>query len=139
MTTNIELLDLVNKLKIPNFKQIIMRDEFNNLDKPLENESGIYNLGDHKTIGTHWCSWYKNKNNWYHFDSFGIDPCMEFRKYCNLNEVQLKRSFSPKIHSHSFQIQDLKDINCGEWCILFLYLMNKEIKYEKVISFMTAR
>jgi hypothetical protein len=122
MTTNIQLLDLVKKLNIPHFRGIYNRDSLP--DKPLEIENGILHSRDENDIRTgHWTSFYINHDKVYYFDSFGITPTKEFCKYV-----------SPlQIITHNFQIQQLEDENCGELCVLFLYLINKGIDYFDVI------
>ena len=58
--TNFELLDAVKKLKIQNFRGVFMRNDLPR--RPLKRESGILNLGDTSTNGTHWVCWTKNNN-----------------------------------------------------------------------------
>ena len=57
MTTNIEISDMIEKLHIPNFRGVIMRDEFKKLGKPWETEYGIYNLEGSNEDGSHWVMW----------------------------------------------------------------------------------
>lgn len=111
-TTDIELLNIVKKLKINNFKGIFMRDELKKL-KPLNNECGILNLDSSKNEGTHWVCWHKNKDNKYYFDSFGAPPPRELIKYLK----------SP-ILINRYQIQEFNDSNCGEWCVHVLKKLN---------------
>lgn len=76
---NLELLELVEVLEIKNFRGIFMRD--NLPDKPRGKEVGILNLDSSKGMGTHWVCYFKNENKCYYFDSFGLDPPEEFKKY----------------------------------------------------------
>ena len=58
--SNIELIDSAQKLKIPNFRGIYLRDTLP--DKPKRKECGILNLDSSDGGGTHWVAWYKNGN-----------------------------------------------------------------------------
>ena len=51
--TNIQIIDTVNNLKIPNFRGVFCRNELP--DKANLNECGIINLDDSQGSGTHWC------------------------------------------------------------------------------------
>ena len=119
-TTNIELQAIVDKLGIPNFKGIFCKDELTG--EPDDTECGIINLDNSDGSGTHWCSYYrKNKSNFY-FSSFGDDPPNELVNY-----------LGKPILTHNFCLQSFEDTNCGEWSVLFLYLMSKNIPYENII------
>jgi hypothetical protein len=48
-----------------------------------ELECGIVNLDISENNGTHWVSYYKNKDICYYFDSFGLDPPIELLKLTN--------------------------------------------------------
>ena len=57
--TNFEIIDAVEKLRIPRFRGVFVR---NNLQyKPKKNECGILNLDDASGEGTHWVGWYRKK------------------------------------------------------------------------------
>ena len=123
-TTNFELIEMVQALKIPHFRGVIMKDEFKSLDKSLPNECGIYNLNDSGEAGSHWCAWFKNENDWFHFCSFGGDPCLQLREYAKPN----------KITTHTFKLQMFEDTCCVEYCLLVLYLcFYKKLSYYDVI------
>ena len=122
MTTNFELLSMIEKLNIPHFREVLSKNELVHL-KPNTIESLIINLQDNdKGNGTHWIATYKNNDRVYYFDSYGVDPPNEILEY-----------YSLPILTHNFQIQKLNETNCGEYCVLFLYLMNKGLHYEDII------
>jgi hypothetical protein len=89
-----------------------MRDTLS--DKINEIECGILNLDLNKNNGTHWVCYYKNKDNSYYFDSFGLDPPIELQNYLK-NEILLS----------TFQIQKFNTHHCGYYCLLLLKLMEK--------------
>ena len=132
MTSNLELLEMANKLNISNFRGVICRDEFINLMPSLPNECGIYNFNDTSKPGSHWAAWCRkedsdNNIHCYHFCSYGSDPCKELKDYCDNKDII----------SHTYKIQGWDDTNCGEFCILFCYLMNNpNLKYEDIILFL---
>jgi hypothetical protein len=126
MTTNAELIQIAKRLNIPNFRGVICRDEFNNLLPALVNETGIYNFNDSSKPGSHWAAYCKREDKWYHFCSYGSDPCSELKEY----------AASPVI-SHTYRLQQWEETTCGEWCILFCYFMsNPKLTYEDVVLFM---
>lgn len=125
-------MDMAKKLNIPNFKGVICRDEFNSFLPHLEYETGIYNFNDSSKSGSHWAAYCKRKDKWYHFCSYGSDPCKELKEYAN----------NQPIMSHTYRLQDWDDTNCGEWCILFCYLislhdaqMTPKLKYDDIVLF----
>lgn len=120
MTTNIELENAANKLKLMNFRGVYMRDELK--FKPLKQECGILNLDCSNNSGTHWVAWSKDEKDKIYFDSFGVQPPLELIKYLK----------SPILYS-TFQIQNYNDTNCGEWCLYVLKELNKGRDYIDII------
>jgi hypothetical protein len=70
--TDIQIIDAVNKLKIPQFRGVFCRDELPH--KVNVNECGVINLDDSRGMGTHWCCWFKRDRDKYYFDSYGLQP-----------------------------------------------------------------
>ena len=125
MTSNLDLLEMAKNLNISNFRGVICRDEFDSLLPALTNECGIYNFNDTSKPGSHWAAYCKRGNKWYHFCSYGSDPCIELKDYSNSDII-----------SHTYRIQGWDDTSCGEFCILFCYLMNNpKLNYEDVVLF----
>ena len=127
-TTNVELSDLARKLKLKHFRGVIMRNEFDKILKgPDYEECAIFNTESSDSSGTHWQSYYKRDDKWYHFCSYGSSPPNELKKYAGDKEIL----------THDYKIQDWSDSTCGEWCILFLYLMrNPKLRYENIVLFL---
>lgn len=86
-----------------------MRDKLPHKPKPIE--SGIVNLDNYKSNGTHWVAYVKINNYCEYFDSFGdLKPPNELVKYlgkCN-------------IYYNYVQYQTFDSVNCGHLCIKFL-------------------
>ena len=119
MTTG-EVEKMAKKLKLLNF-QCVMRDELKG-KIPKNKECGIINLDTSKGIGSHWSCWYKNGDNKYYFDSFGLLPPKEIIKYLG----------SPIMYS-TYQIQQFNDTNCGEWCLYVLKELNTGKNFTDVV------
>lgn len=93
---------------VPHFRGVYLKNQLKD-QKPKRNESGIINLDNNK--GTHWTAYHKFGNVVIYFDSFGIQPPKEVINY-----------FKPSnIFYFTDQIQNLKDSNCGQLCLQFLY------------------
>jgi len=66
--SNFEIIDAVEKLRIPRFRGVFVRD---NLPyKSKKNECGILNLDDALGEGTHWVAWYRKNDKNFYFDSY---------------------------------------------------------------------
>jgi len=76
-TTNFQLLKWAKQLDIPNFT-VLMRNELKKLHKlktlPI---FIICNYHTTEQSGIHWTAMYKNKDNTFFFDSYGIQPFQE--------------------------------------------------------------
>ena len=73
--TNSEILDVVKKLGIKNFRGVFQRDGLPK--KSLNKECGILNLDHAMGSGTHWTACFKNNGKKFYFDSFGLQPSLE--------------------------------------------------------------
>ena len=58
--SNLEILDAVRKISIPDFR-VFTRDKLPG--KKLKNECGTLNLDDSYGNGTHWVAWYRRNND----------------------------------------------------------------------------
>ncbi len=123
MTSNHELLNIIDKLKIRNFKGIVMKDQFNQLGDHWDTEYGIYNLEDSNENGSHWCSWIHKNKEWFHFCPYGADPPKEFIEYIGKEPVM----------SSTFQIQEFGTSICGHLCVLLIYLIDQDVEFEDAV------
>ena len=80
MTTNIQLEEAAIKLKLKNFRDVLMRDEIIRI-KLFKQECGILGSKTSRENNMHWCAWWKDGKNKYYFDSFGLTPTIEIVKY----------------------------------------------------------
>lgn len=113
---NFDILDLVQKLKIPFFRGVYMR---NRLPKKIHrNESGIVNLDNYENDGTHWTAYTKKGNEIIYFNSYGnLRPPIELIDYF------LSDSPKNKIKYNYETFQKYNSYKCGHLCLEFLYNM----------------
>jgi hypothetical protein len=120
--SNFELLDAVKKLNISDFRGVFLRDTLPK--KPKKKECGILNLDVSSGNGTHWVAWYKNGNEKYYFDSYGIQPPTEIKEY-------LKRG---PIFYNTEQIQPINQVFCGHLCLYIIKQLSKGKHLQNVIN-----
>ena len=76
--SNIDLLEYVKLLKVPNFRDVFHIDE---LPKKVNDiECGIVNLSSHEHMGTHWVCYAKIHKTRIFFDSFGRKTPLQILK-----------------------------------------------------------
>lgn len=114
LTTNLELEHLCSKFGI-NLISCCCKDD---LPRQFHYGSFIINLANKGDTGTHWVSFYTEKNNGkpraVYFDSFGCGAPLTVQKYLN-----------PCI-PYTCNDADLQNINggyCGWYCLMFLEFM----------------
>jgi len=119
--TNFELLDAAKKLNIPNFSGVFLRDEL--LKKPRRKECGILNLDDSNGVGSHWCCFFKNGNDKFYFDSYGLPPPTELLKY-----------LGGSVYYNSERIQPDNEVFCGHLCLYVLKAIANGRKFQEVVN-----
>ena len=84
----------VTELEIPRFRGVFLRD---NLPvEPKRMECGILNLDDTAGNGTHWVACYGNDGKNYYFDSYGIQPPNELKRYLRSPVFYYTEQIQPK-------------------------------------------
>ena len=92
--TNLEIMNAVKKLEIPRFRGVFVRD---NLPlEPKRMECGVLNLDDTSGNGTHWVAWYRDNGKKYYFDSYGIQPPDELKRYLSSPIFHNTEQIQPK-------------------------------------------
>ena len=85
----------------------------------INDEAYIINLEDKNSKGTHWVSFFIDKNLATYFDCFGIEYISQ----------EVLNKFKEKSITHNiFRMQDNESIMCGFYCIAFMeniYLQKK--------------
>lgn len=112
-TTNFQLLRWAKQLDIPNFT-VLMRNELKKLHKlktlPI---FIICNYHTTEQSGVHWTAMYKNKDNAFFFDSYGIQPFQE--------AIDFLENFTYS----SFKIQPEGSKICGQISLYILLKLSK--------------
>lgn len=114
-----ELVKYADKMKIPHFRGVFMRDELLNKSvalKPWKCETGIINLDTSQGPGTHWVAYAKKNQHCEYFDSYGdLTPPPEFVKYMKNSGDVINILYNYN------NIQKNVKYNCGHLCLRFLY------------------
>jgi len=119
--TNLEILDAVRKLKIPRFRGVYLRD---NLPvEPKRMECGVLNFDDTSGNGTHWVAWYSDNGKMYYFDSYGIQP-----------PTELKRYLKSPIFYNTEQIQPKQEVFCGHLCLYVLKQLSLGKHLQEIVN-----
>ena len=124
--SNFELDDLMKGYK--NYRGTFSRDTLPTKIKP--NDMGIINLDSITGPGTHWTCYFNSpKTDYvYYFDSFGMPPPEEVKKFLKTSKKQVMYNTS--------EIQKISSIMCGYYCIHMLQELSKgEDFYDAIYTF----
>ena len=127
MTSNIELKNIADSLHIPNFN-VLMKDEllnYNNIKYPLNLIVGSKN-SDESDDYNHWTMCYVDEQQKIFYSSFGDKIPLEIKEF-------LYKLDDRPILSSDWQIQDWSETSCGMYCILILWLILQDMKFEDII------
>jgi hypothetical protein len=107
--------------KVPHFRGVFMR---NTLPPKIHNkECGVINLDSSEGDGTHWVAYYKSGENRIYFDSFGLDPPNEVKKYLSL-----------PLLTQTYQLQKTDDVTCGHLCVFVLKELTSGKQFNDIIN-----
>lgn len=109
---NLELEIILKKLKLP-LQGIYMKDE---IPSNLKNGRYIINLNSAGESGSHWACFIKDKNYVMYMDSFGAYPVQ--------NLVDICKNMKLKLFYNMTQLQHVKSILCGWFCVAFFHFLN---------------
>ena len=129
--SNLDLMDWVKYLQIPDFKGIFARDSVDHIHKT---GSCIINLDDGVGKGTHWVASFINLGVIYYFDSFALPPPIEFVEY--VRKLGMKYQYN-----YGNPIQNIYSVRCGYYCLYFLDNIWRKSFYDclKVFKFETQK
>ena len=86
----------------------------NNLPKKIKDGAYVINLDEYADTGTHWIALFCNINEFFYFDSFGVEHIPE----------EIKEFFGNKnIKANIYRVQAYNSIMCGYFCIEFIDFM----------------
>ena len=132
--TNFDLISCIEKLKVPYFRGVFMRDELPSRKHIIE--CGIMNLNKSNQIGSHWICFVRNKKERIYFDSFGQITPLELQKYLKsksefINEKSVIRRNSDIVQTANTHV-------CGHLCLVVLTsLMREHLSYQEVLNRLT--
>ena len=129
--TNFDLISYIEKLKVPYFRGVFMRDELPSRKHTIE--CGIMNLNKSNQIGSHWVCFVRNKKDRIYFDSFGQITPIEIQKYLkSKSEFINEKSI---IQRNSSIVQRGNTHVCGHLCLVVLTsLMREHLSYQEVLN-----
>ena len=130
-----ELVRYVQRLNIPNFRGVKMRDELP--VKPHKEECGILNFNTHNQPGSHWVCWYKSGSERYYFDSFGEPPPIEILTY--LKTYEELRKNSPVIRRSAVTVQHYRSNECGSLCLFVLKKLSENVPFSEILMTLLKR
>ena len=128
--SNFDIIDIVKKVEIPNFRGVFMRDTLGK--KPRKQECGILNLNTSNEPGSHWVCWYKNGSQRIYFDSFGCICPEELQKYLK-TQAEFKNNI-PCIQRNTEQVQQSNTQICGQLCLYVLKQLSNGMHFQNVIN-----
>jgi hypothetical protein len=128
--TNFDILHLVNKLNIQNFRGVFCRDELP--ETPKTNESGIMNLSKSLDPGSHWVAYYKDGDERIYFDSFAQSVPIEIQKYLKTDKEF--QNNSPVIQRNTDIVQKPNTQICGHLCVYVIDSLSKGAKFYDIIK-----
>ena len=131
--TNYELIYYAEKLKIPNFRGVYMRDTLPKA--PKRRECGIVNFSSSKEIGTHWVCYFKNKSIKIYFDSYGQITPQEIQNY-----LKTKRERGVGVIQRNTDIVQRSNTSiCGHLCLFVLKaLSGMHWTFQQVLNHLNA-
>ena len=133
--TNFDILRYADRVKLPDFRGVYMRDDLPR--KCKSRECGIVNLNTSQQPGSHWVCYFKDGGNRIYFDSFGQITPIEIQKY-----LKTQKEFdenSSVIQRNTDIVQDTNSSECGQLCLIVLSALNEDIPFQQVINVLRER
>lgn len=123
MLTNLDLEAIAKYLKLKDFRGVFSKDEL-----PVRKKEGSYIINLENSVnekgkplgGTHWTCFRLYENKKEYFDSFGVVFPLEVEKYMGF-----------PIEYNEKQIQDFNSVNCGWFCVAYLYFAERKVSMNK--------
>ena len=133
--TNFELLDFANRLNIPFFRGVFMRDTLPN--KPCEIECGIVNFDTSHGPGSHWVAYYKKGKERIYFDSYGQSILDELSTY--LKTEKEKEEDEAVIFRNTDIVQSFNTTICGHLCLYVLKSLSLGKSFREILDYLTVK
>ena len=132
--TNFDLISCIEKLKVPYFRGVFMRDGLPSRKHTIE--CGIMNLNKSNQVGSHWVCFVRNKKDRIYFDSFAQITPLELQKYLKSKSEFINEK--SVIQRNSDIVQRANTHVCGHLCLVVLTsLMREHLSYQEVLNRLT--
>ncbi len=128
--TNFDIYDIINQMKMANFRGTFMRDTLPK--KPHKQECGIMNFNTSDQSGSHWVCWYINGCERVYFDSFGCICPEELQKY--LKTPAEYKNHILCIERNTDQVQQSNTQICGQLCLYVLKNLSDGRYFQDIIN-----
>ena len=126
--TNFDLIEYAQKLEIPKFRGVFMRDTLPK--KPRKEECGIVNLNTSAEKGSHWVCYYKKGLDRIYFDSFGQITPIEIQDYLKTG----KERGIAVIQRNTDIVQPINTNICGHLCLFTLKALTSGWSFQKLLN-----
>ena len=126
--TNFDLIHYAEKLDIPKFRGVFMRDSLP--AKPKREESAIVNLNRSDQRGSHWVCYYKRGLNRIYFDSFGQITPIEIQNYLK----RRKEQGIGVIHRNTDIVQPINTNICGHLCLFVIKALSSGWSFQQILN-----
>ena len=130
--TNFELLEYAQKLKIPDFRGVFMRDTLPTTS--WKNESGIVTFNTSKQPGSHWVCYYKQEDKRIYFDSFGQISLYELQNYLKKTSEKDQQV----IQRNTDIVQNSGTKICGHLCLFVLKSLSNGMTFRDTLNKLTS-
>ena len=126
--SNFDLLDYAQKLNIPHFRGVFMKNDLPKV--PHENECGIVNFNTSAEPGSHWVGYYKNGKIRVYFDSYGQVTLHEVQVYLKKENEMGKEV----IQRNTDIVQAPGTKICGHLCLYVLKSLSDGMRFRNVLK-----
>ena len=126
--TNLDILRYVERVNLPNFRGVFMRDTLPL--EPNQKECGIVNLNTSHESGSHWVCYFKNGKDRIYFDSFGQITPIEIQKY-----LKTRKEFKENamvIQRNTDIVQAINTSECGYLCLFVLESLARGTPFQEI-------
>ena len=130
--TNFELERYVNRLEIPNFRGVFMRDTLP--EHPRSIECGIVNFNTSNQPGSHWVCYHRNKDQTIYFDSYGQITPVEVQRYL---KTGIEFDCGKEVIQRNIDIVQAPSTSvCGHLCLYVLKSLASGEEFQSILNHM---
>ena len=131
--SNFDLLDYAQKLNIPHFRGVFMKNDLPKV--PHENECGIVNFNSSAEPGSHWVCYYKNGENRIYFDSYGQVTLHEVQVY-----LKKEKEIGKEVIQRNTDIVQAPGTKiCGHLCLYVLKSLSDGMSFRDVLNSLSEK